>query len=502
MTIVGSRPASTEGVRPRVAAPAGARRGWLWPLAAVLLGVTGGLWPIPTAVALGVAGLLLLALAAPRTMVALTVLGILFVRPLEHLVGIEQLGYLDEGLVVVCALVLPLRRLINRRPLRTFPGQWWFAAFVVIGLLSGLFLHIEPTTYLTGAFVLGKGMILAWAVAQVDWAERHVTVAVRGGTVVIVFCLVATVANLALPGPWASVLASDVNAIEARSFLPSVTGPFTHPIDLGQFMALATIALASWRATVGQRALTLWLMVGTAVGALLTARRTAIGSVVVAWLVVKAKTRSTGVLLTMAVCVPLALVVLFQPLTTVVTATYNDYVATGNPEARTVLTVDSFGVATEYFPGGAGFGRFGSAVAATTYSPEYVARGYPEIWGLGTTPEEGRFLTDTEWPAIIGESGFFGAVAFALALGAIYRAGRRLWSSSTSPVVRWTGLLLMGWLVACVVQSIATVSFTGPPVYGLFFGLVGIVAALSDTPPAAFDGRGTKREDAGQVRAV
>ena len=144
-----------------------------------------------------------------------------------------------------------------------------------------------------------------------------------------------------------------------------------------------------------------------------------------------------------------------------------------------MLTVDSFGVATEYFPGGAGFGRFGSAVAATTYSPEYVARGYPEIWGLGTTPEEGRFLTDTEWPAIIGESGFFGALAFALALGAIYRAGRRLWSSSTSPVVRWTGLLLMGWLVACVVQSIATVSFTGPPVFGLFFGLVGIVAALS-----------------------
>ena len=33
-----------------------------------------------------------------------------------------------------------------------------------------------------------------------------------------------------------------------------------------------------------------------------------------------------------------------------------------------------------------------------------------------------------------------------------------------------------------VVQSVATVTFTGPPVYGLLFGLVGVVAALADRP--------------------
>jgi hypothetical protein len=46
--------------------------------------------------------------------------------------------------------------------------------------------------------------------------------------------------------------------------------------------------------------------------------------------------------------------------------------------------------------------------------------------------------------------------------------------------VRWAGLLASAWLVAGLVQSIATVTFTGPPAFGLFFGLVGIVAALSD----------------------
>jgi hypothetical protein len=186
-------------------------------------------------------------------------------------------------------------------------------------------------------------------------------------------------------------------------------------------------------------------------------------------------------------------------LTAVVTATYDEYVTPrGGPAARTVLTVDSFDVAADHFPAGAGFGRFGSAIAATTYSPEYLKRGYQDVWGLGRTAEQGRFLTDTEWPAVIGESGFLGAIAFALGLAAIYRAGARLYASRRAPVVRWAGLLTIGWLIACLVQSIATVSFTGPPVYALFFGLVGIVAVLSKQPEA--DPDETAPDEAGQRR--
>ena len=150
-----------------------------------------------------------------------------------------------------------------------------------------------------------------------------------------------------------------------------------------------------------------------------------------------------------------------------------------------MLTVDSVKEAAGYFPLGAGFGRFGSAGAATNYSPEYVKRGYAYVWGLGQTAEEGRFLTDTEWPAIVGETGFFGAAAFALGLLGVYRAGLRLWAAGRSPLVRWAGLTCAGWIVASLVQSVATVTFTGPPVFGLVFGLVGIVAALSDTHRAS-----------------
>ena len=465
--------------RPRVART-GHDRSWVWPLAAVLLGAVGALEPLAAIALLAGGAVLVLAFTAPRATAGLTALAVLFVRPLEHLVPIAAVGYLDEGLVALCVVTLPLRRLIARTPLRTYPGQWWFVGFVVCGVLSALVLHVPFSIFLVSGFVTTKGLLLAWAVAQLDWTERHLAVAVRVGAVLILFVLAASVVNLAIPGPWEAVLVTDTNAAESRSFLPSLVGPFTHPLDLGQFTALSFVALAAWRVTVRRTTFTLVLLIATGLGALATARRTAIGSVVAMWLWLQAKMRTTAVLVALLACLPVAVLVLAAPLTEVVGSTYQDYIGKGTPEARTVLTVDSVKVATGYFPLGAGFGRFGSAGAASNYSPEYAARGYQHVWGLGPTADDGRFLTDTEWPAIVGETGFFGAAAFALGLLGVYRAGMRLWTARRTPLVRWAGLTAAGWVVASLVQSVATVTFTGPPVFGLLFGMVGIVAALGD----------------------
>jgi hypothetical protein len=245
-------------------------------------------------------------------------------------------------------------------------------------------------------------------------------------------------------------------------------------------MSLSAIAIAAWRSAVRKSGFTLGLLVATAAAAVLTGRRTAAASLTAGWLWLQGMVRSARVFVALMACLPIAIVLLAGPVVDVAQATYQDYVGKGTPEARTVLTVDSFGVAAEHFPAGAGFGRFGSAVAGENYSPEYVARGYPYIWGLGRGVDDGRFLTDTEWPAILGETGYFGAAAFALGLAAVYRAGRRLSRDGPRPVQRWVGLTVVGWLIAMLVQSIGAVAFTGPPVYGVFFALVGICAALGD----------------------
>jgi hypothetical protein len=468
---------------------------------ATLVGAAAAVAPLPTLAVVAAAAAFVMAFFAPRAAVAIAVLAILFVRPIERLTSIDGLSYLDEAAVAMCVVMLPLRRVMARRPLRTFPGQWWFTGFFVVGILSGVVLHVPPVIYLSGAFVLGKGLLLAWAVAQIDWAPRHLVKSARIGTFLMVVSLVACAANLAAPSAWNAVMASDANAVQPRSFLPSLIGPFTHPIDLGQFMALSAVAVAAWRAAVRKGPLTMALLIGTVAGAGLTARRTAAASLTAAWLTVQAMVRSTRVLLVLVVCLPVALVLLVGPVTHVVQVTYHDYIGKGTPEARTVLTLDSFAVAADHFPAGAGFGRFGSAVAATNYSPEYLARGYTHIWGLGRTAQDGRFLTDTEWPAIIGETGFLGAAMFAMGLFAIFRAGRRLVRGDGDPLRRWAGLTSVGWLVALLVESVGTVSFTGPPVSGAFFALVGVVTALSDpdpTPPDQVGPRQVGREQVGR----
>jgi hypothetical protein len=193
---------------------------WPWALAAIALGALAVAAPIAAVAALAGAVLLLVAVAAPRTTVGLAVLAALFVRPLMHLVPVPELSYLDEAMVLLCAFVLPLRRLAARKTLRAFPGQWWFAGFVVAGLLSGLFLGVAPDLFFTGAVVTAKGLVFAWAVAQVDWEERHLRSAARAGVVVVVFCLVATAGNFVLEDPWNAFMASDENAVQARGALP------------------------------------------------------------------------------------------------------------------------------------------------------------------------------------------------------------------------------------------------------------------------------------------
>jgi len=88
-------------------------------------------------------------------------------------------------------------------------------------------------------------------------------------------------------------------------------------------------------------------------------------------------------------------------------------------QARANLLKYSIVTAKEYFPFGAGFGTYGSDVAATTYSNLYTIYGFKSIYGMGRVHT--RFLNDNYWPMIIGQFGVFGVAAMALILYSIYK---------------------------------------------------------------------------------
>jgi hypothetical protein len=191
--------------------------------------------------------------------------------------------------------------------------------------------------------------------------------------------------------------------------------------------------------------------------------------------------RHAGVLLTALLLLPIAGIALYPLVQQIAVVTYDAYIVAGQDNARTRMTVDSFALAVQHFPFGVGLGRFGSAIAREVYSPEYVRLGYDAVYGLGSPGNphnHGRFLTDTQWPAIVGEAGLLGLLLFLLGLGAMALAFRRA-SHAADVRLRMFGLVGLGWMVHILIESVAYPVFVTAPTSPLLFGLAAVTAVMT-----------------------
>ena len=84
---------------------------------------------------------------------------------------------MDEALTLLCLITMPLRRVIARQPLRDFPGQRWFAGFLVCGLFSGLVVQVRPEPSYSARFIQHAGNLRTDAdappAAKLDQAEAR-----------------------------------------------------------------------------------------------------------------------------------------------------------------------------------------------------------------------------------------------------------------------------------------------------------------------------------------
>lgn len=80
--------------------------------------------------------------------------------------------------------------------------------------------------------------------------------------------------------------------------------------------------------------------------------------------------------------------------------------------ARGALYYYSFIIGLDYFPLGTGFGTFGTEFSRKQYSPIYYKYHMTKIYGL--QPNSPLFVNDTMWPAVLGETGFIGALCIIL----------------------------------------------------------------------------------------
>ena len=163
---------------------------------------------------------------------------------------------------------------------------------------------------------------------------------------------------------------------------------------------------------------------------------------------------------------------------------------------RLALYWGSVLVARDYFPLGAGLGRYGSWMSRIVYSDLYVQYGLDKIWGLG--PTQPKFITDTFWPQILGETGVIGLLAYLVFLATI---GLRLWRLAMRKdlPVEMAAIVLGTTMMfgEALVETVASAIFNSPSqiylVMLLVAGTLSLVAmfdARSGTPDSGTDAVG------------
>ncbi len=412
-----------------------------------------------------------LVVVRPKAMLGVATLLVAFMPTLAVLPGLSSATYIDEAAVIMAFVAALLHRLGHGQPLRGFPGLRWFVAFLALGLLSGIVAHVSPAILLYGAFVAAKGALFALAVAQFDWTASDLRTGALCGAV-FGFVIIFGVALNAVIGPsWTITI---MGYSEDRFGGTALVGPFTHPLVLGNVAALIVIAAQSWRLVFGSSRANTFLLVGMMLAGFASLRRTAMAGMLCGWVYVAQRVNRVHAVLSVVLIALAAVSVFWAVLTEIVAVTYSEYVLQNESAARDVLTFGAIDVAHKYFPLGAGFGRYGSSVAAENYSPEYVILGFPDIWGVSNQAGTGMFLNDTAWPAIVGESGWLGTVCFVLCLASAWRALGKL--INCTGVFRWLGLTGRGWFVSLLLASIAVPVFASPPFFIILFGLGALAA--------------------------
>ena len=86
------------------------------------------------------------------------------------------------------------------------------------------------------------------------------------------------------------------------------------------------------------------------------------------------------------------------------------YLSWGMTSARLAMIVVCIRIAKDFFPFGAGFGTFASYLSGRFYSRIYTMYGLSNVYGLRA--EQFNFISDTYWPWVIGQFGFWGTIAY------------------------------------------------------------------------------------------
>jgi hypothetical protein len=415
----------------------------------------------------------------------------------SHIPHIKQVDELS------IAFLAPLALLRSWRQWRAW--AWWprdvaVALFVLAALASTLVAGVEPGTALPGLVLVTKAIVFFYIVLVTPFPSWAVGGALRVGVAIGLGVVALGLVESLNPGAFQSFFGLP-EYDKSRGEGAVVKSLFAHPALFGFFTTfVALFTFAQYHVTRRWR----WLAAGLflSLGPFLSARRRAIlallSSLMVGFGESLRRVRNPREVARAWLPVLGGLVVIgaifFSGLANLYAATLENYwgriptVGVGeggtpiigegeNPQARLALYYGAVLVAADRFPLGGGLGRYGTWMSREHYSELYVQYNLDDVPGL--RERRPSAVTDTFWPAILGESGPIGVLGY---VGYLASLGFVVWREAgraDGPLLRVLRFGAGMIFAQAIIESLASSMFHSPPRVYLFYLVVGAVAAIA-----------------------
>ena len=363
----------------------------------------------------------------------------------------EAIRQADELLVVAFLLLTLLRT--ARTSQRLPPAYLLFAplGFAVCGLLGAVEHSVPPSVALIGGWLVLKLWLSVIVALLLPWrrsdAERVYRVLVAVGLLVAVIGGLDYLTHAAI----SRALHTSIYEFRAGTVRgEAVHSIFPHPGEFSLFMSLLfALTFARFAAQRSRRDLLLALCFAGSV--MLSLRLKGVLSIAAVIAVVALLQAAHGGRRGLAIAAVGSLVLggIYLAEGSVITRQIQTYTSSES-SARAELYSTSTRIASDDFPLGAGFGRFGTYASRLYYSPVYRQYGLSRVWGLSR--EFPNFIDDTSWPGIIGESGYAGLAFYVFGLLCLIAALLRRLRARAGPP-RWLALAALCALAAFLVDS-------------------------------------------------
>jgi len=388
---------------------------------------------------------------------------------------------IDEIFIILCFNFIISSQLLKWKIIKT-NIDFFLLLFLLIAITSSILEKVPFSIALPQLVLYMKGFLVFYIYNNLPITKVTLSKYIHTFLYIAFIIFFLGLVDLLAPNWFRSVI-GNVLYVDYRLGFPSVESIFIHPGIFSWFMSFIALYCFAYF-LVFQRFVILFLAFVFSFGCFLALRAKSLAGMIIGIFVgvlftksFTKKMKNLGLFIFIGIFIFLftgpMICNLFQ-------SKIDAYLRVGNPinVARNALYIFSVYIAKDYFPFGAGLGRYGSWLSRVHYSPIYEKYGLSKIYGL--SKEFPNFINDTLWPMIVGEVGFIGFLVYSVIIIIFIKTiNKQLNSFKNKYLIAFTKGTLMV-LISNLIESIAQPVFVGPPAVYFIFGSIGICYSLKN----------------------